>query len=802
MKKKMVDKTVASAQDLLGIEEITGSILYTKRRMLLGFLKVRGLDNHLLSDREIVAQGSALAAALTSAGGNEPWQILSVPRTVDTEGMIQRLREKRDSAESSTKKLLLNGEIESLQKMVETGAKEPMVIIKCWKAAAPGADQELMHRLQEFRAKLESDCAATVSVLTDREIRHLCRIYADLVGYHSVYDEPEEDIPLLSGEDREKHLTRSDEERKAQLLNTLIPIGGLDFGVNRAVIGPTIGRVYGATRYPSELDYGWAVELVNSVDSVVAITYDPGNAEEMGNALSRSISQNTNSASSAKDARKQMRLAKQVTDAETLLSNLDFKASSIGHISVMVMPFTDDECKLADVCHAVVSRWARKKIKLKPLGNIQKEAFLALSPYYAGADSTVDGILRQIMPLDTLTGGFPLTVNIYRDDGGAYFAKTGDGGIMALDFLRRDADRTNGNMVVTGESGQGKSTAVKHVIQLLYMLGVKVLILDPEREYKDLCHNMGGAWLDVGGGKTKINPLQIRPVPKDDMENSDLYSSEENALALHIYTLEVFFNLLFPSIDDLQKAALKRALIDCYERKNITWSTDVAALKPEDFPIMEDLYDVVREYKYTAEIYTSLEALLYDMAHGAGSFLFNGYSNVTWDADFVVFDTAGLTSNADTLKRAQYFNALSLCWQIMSADRSEPVLLVADEAHLMMDPAIKQTAMYMRNIAKRCRKYEGMLFTIFQSTADMLYPEIRMYGQAILDNATYKLIFGCDGQNLEDTASIFRLTEQEQQILLQKRKKKALAIIGREHVQVEFDLPTYKLQLMGKGGGR
>ena len=217
---------------------------------------------------------------------------------------------------------------------------------------------------------------------------------------------------------------------------------------------------------------------------------------------------------------------------------------------------------------------------------------------------------------------------------------------------------------------------------------------------------------------------------------------------------------------------------------------------------MADLYDVIRQHREDSPAYADLEALVYDLAHGAAAHIFNGLSNYDDAPDFMVFDTFAMTSSSDTLKRAQYFNALSLCWQIMSHDRTEPVLLVADEAHLMMDPSIAQTAMYLRNIAKRCRKYEGMLFTIFQQTADMLYPEIRMYGQAILDNATYKLLFGCDGQNLADTADVCRLTEQEQQILLQKRKRRALAIIGREHVQVEFDLPDYKLKLMGTGGGR
>ncbi|MEG2455894.1 MAG: ATP-binding protein, partial [Oscillospiraceae bacterium] len=104
-------------------------------------------------------------------------------------------------------------------------------------------------------------------------------------------------------------------------------------------------------------------------------------------------------------------------------------------------------------------------------------------------------------------------------------------------------DRTNGNLIATGESGQGKSTALKHIIETLFMAGVKVIIIDPEREFRDLCRNLGGSWLDAGGGNAKINPLQIRPVPEDESEpESDrLYQSSDNAMALHIHTLEVFF---------------------------------------------------------------------------------------------------------------------------------------------------------------------------------------------------------------------------------------------------------------------
>ena len=172
------------------------------------------------------------------------------------------------------------------------------------------------------------------------------------------------------------------------------------------------------------------------------------------------------------------------------------------------------------------------------------------------------------------------------------------------------------------------------------------------------------------------------------------------------------------------------------------------------------------------------------------------------DNDFVVLDTNRLQNSSDELKRAQYFNIMSLCWDIVAADRSQPVFLLFEEAHIVLDPAIPQVPMYLRNMAKRMRKYEGLLGVVLQSTVDALHDKIRLYGQAIFDNSAYKFIFGCDGKNLKDTAETFQLTEAEQNILLSGRRGKALCLIGNQHIHVDFDLPDYKLKLMGKGGGR
>lgn len=91
--------------------------------------------------------------------------------------------------------------------------------------------------------------------------------------------------------------------------------------------------------------------------------------------------------------------------------------------------------------------------------------------------------------------------------------------------------------------------------------------IDPESEYKDMCRNLNGSWLNAGGGKNgRSNLLQIRPAPRDDDDETDkLYTDEGNGMsdmALHMKTLEIEFSLYLPSLTDMQKAILKQTIIE------------------------------------------------------------------------------------------------------------------------------------------------------------------------------------------------------------------------------------------------
>ena len=64
-----------------------------------------------------------------------------------------------------------------------------------------------------------------------------------------------------------------------------------------------------------------------------------------------------------------------------------------------------------------------------------------------------------------------------------------------------------------------------------------------------------------------------------------------------------------------------------------------------------------------------------------------------------------LIDEMERIKKAQYYNILTYCWEQMSKDKDEKTFLVCDEAWIMIDKAVPQSLIFLRNIAKRCRKY-------------------------------------------------------------------------------------------------
>jgi len=306
--------------------------------------------------------------------------------------------------------------------------------------------------------------------------------------------------------------------------------------------------------------------------------------------------------------------------------------------------------------------------------------------------------------------------------------------------------------------------------------------------------------------------LQIKDVPLDDDEEKEKVFKDEGkglgAMALHFQSLRTFFKLLFPELTSIQVALLEETLEELYNSFDIYWNTDISSFKNIDFPIMYDLYELIN--KKTKNVYGNakkqdyeiLQSLIRTIAVGADSALFNGYTSIQTKTNFVCLDTHNLQNASERVKKAQYFNILTYCWELMSKDREEKTMLVCDEAYLLIDPQVPQSLVFLRNIAKRCRKYEGSLCIISHSIVDFLDESVKMYGQAILDMATYKVLMGTDGKNLEETTELFKLSEYQADFLYAKKRGYAIFIIGAYRILVKFDIFPYEFTYFGKAGGR
>ncbi|MDR1321164.1 MAG: DUF87 domain-containing protein [Gracilibacteraceae bacterium] len=593
------------------------------------------------------------------------------------------------------------------------------------------------------------------------------------------------------------------------LLNAITPMGGLEFQRAKIVIGENVAKVYAITKYPQSIDPGWLSKISNIPRAVSCQIFEPCVSGALIEHLSRSVTQYRGIAESTRDALARQRAEKSADDAERLMRQIDQNGETVGYMSNLIMPVAKDEAALEKICRGIESAVATLRCRIRVLANLQKEAYQAVAPYHVMPE-VIRGITRRNVPLSTFMGGMPFASSGFSDRDGCYFAKDAQGGLVVIDPWLRGGDRTNTNFVILGVAGVGKSTAAKSFILSEYMSGTKIICVDPEREMKDMCQRLGGDWINCGGGAGgRINPLEPRPAPADDEDESEkLYSNEGSgmgALALHFKTFEVFMKLYMPDLTEIQKALLKQALEELYKGFGITWDTDVTGMKPDAFPTFADLYALLKQRLEMSGDKKNLEYLTIvarELAEGSDSFLWNGATTVSPKSRFICLDTFDLQSMSDTIKKTQYYNILTWAWEQMSKDRGEKVLLVCDEAYLLVDPNVPQSLIFLRNVAKRARKYEAGLVIISHSVVDFLDPAVKMYGQALMDIPAYKILMGCDGKNLTETAELYNLTEVEQDHLFNKKRGYALLFAGSKRMLIRFDIADYKLRYMGKGGGR
>lgn len=599
-------------------------------------------------------------------------------------------------------------------------------------------------------------------------------------------------------------------EKNKALLDIIAPMN-VKIKKNSLLVGENTVQCLGVIRYPQSADYGWLSKLINVKETIASISFEPIDSAEFLNNLNRNISLYESEEKDGNTTLDRQRAKQARESGETLLQRIDTKGELVGIVSTTIMSIAKNEEMAKKIMRTQMGIARTLGCIVRTLSFRQKEAFFQISPTN-GKNKEVSNMLDRVMPLSSIVYGFPHGRSGYTDDDGYYMGMDSAGGLVVVDTWLRSGDRTNSNMVVFGVSGTGKSTAVKHIIINELMLGRKVIVIDPEREYKELCRKFNGNFINTAGGYNKINPLQI--LVNDEEEDEDINQDKKvgkiGQLGVHLKRLEVFFSLYIEEMDSMLFSTLKDCLIEVYKKFGIERTTDVRNLKNTDYPIMEDLYNYILEERDRKKLeieqsyveYEKLQRLLKDIAIGVDSELWNGYTTISADSQLTILDTKELASSSSRIKSTEYYLLSTFIWHEMSKNRTEKVLGIFDEAYLIIDKRVPQTLDFLRETSKRCRKYEGSIIIISHSVIDFLDESVKMYGQALLDLPTYKFIFGSEGENLIQLKNLYSLNDSEVELLNEKMRGHALFCIGSKRLHITFKIPEYEKEYIGEAGGR
>ena len=493
-------------------------------------------------------------------------------------------------------------------------------------------------------------------------------------------------------------------------------------------------------------------------------------------------------------------------DVIELLANLRKNKEPLLHCSVFIELKAKSMEKLKELQSDIAMELTRSKISVDRLTLRQKEGFLSVIPT---GSNQFGAQYERVLPASSVANLYPFNFSGKTDPHGLYIGRDKYGSNVLVDFDRRAEDKTTSNILILGNSGQGKSYLLKLILTNIRESGKRIICLDPESEYEDLCAALGGCYIDFMSGEYTINPLE--PKAWSDGE-ADIDADTPEAfrkvtrLSQHIAFLKDFFRS-YKDFTDAQIDTIEILLSKLYARFGITDSTDYSTKKPADFPVMQDFYklceeefmayDKQRKYLYTEETLQEVCLGIHSMCVGSESKYFNGHTNIT-DSNFLVFGVKGLMDTNRRLKDCMLFNILSFMSNELLGKGSTAASV--DELYLFLSNMT--TIEYLRNCMKRVRKKDSSVILASQNIEDFLIPSIREFTKPLFSIPTHQFLFNAGQINPKEYMDALQVEPSEFELIKYPERGTCLYRCGNERYLLQVIAPDYKAALFGKSGGR
>lgn len=467
-------------------------------------------------------------------------------------------------------------------------------------------------------------------------------------------------------------------------------------------------------------------------------------------------------------------------------------------------------------------------ISLRCISLLQQGLFRKNTPLFInhGLRKEPDYLNGQPMSSQTVAGLWPWIFDTLDDPQGTLIARemTSGGKIIFDQFfyrnnpaLAKEMNRPNGNMVIIGRSGTGKTTTMNLLIHGHIINHRKIVWLDPENKNETLCRYVHGNYVALGLDGNIINIFDLKPLStdSDQKESKEIKYSNNAAIMQVIEEIKITFSLLWPNISDDAMAMIGEIVVRTYESVGISTEGTFEHMSVENYPTFTNFTATIKrmiedmkrsgskEHERELQALKELEMRMRSITGSNGvegeyGKYFDGTTTIASDSlestGMIAIGTKHLFNVTPNLKNALLRMVFNYAWSLCLGHEEMPTVFVNDEQHMFIEePSL---ASILAVFQRRARKYNTVTLSGTQEVVEYTNPQILKDGKAIFNNACYQVYMNLTKDAITDLGKLISLSDGEMETLEQLRPWQGIFVCGNKRIPVEFLATERELSLM------
>lgn len=408
--------------------------------------------------------------------------------------------------------------------------------------------------------------------------------------------------------------------KKQKARRTTIAPAGFKENQDNIVIGEVFKQILVFFSYPRDFVEGFLASKVTSPFYSLSMKIEHSDLDE-ASALKNEINEKQDKYEHSNDPVEQKRLANEIHSLNQHIERLINSSNATLNVMVQATVSSTSKEELYKIVKDMKNDFSASstQIKLRGIRYIQSGLYKNQSPLFidSGLRKEVAYSNGQLMSSLSCAALWPFIFDTLEDPQGTLIGRelTNGGKILFNQFLYKDypdqakqQGRSNGNMIVVGRSGTGKTTLMNLILMGHIINHRKIIWIDPENKNRNLCSFIKGNYVEIGLNNQIINMLDLKPISTDSdtRESKKAMYDTQNAIFNVCEEIKITFETLWPNISEDALAMIGEITVETYKSVGIDGYESFEHLKPEDYPTFADFTHVIKD---KIEIYSRQEEL-------------------------------------------------------------------------------------------------------------------------------------------------------------------------------------------------